>query len=81
MIVEFFLNGNQVGRLELEDIPQLGAVVSVEGHHWRVVDVEIVYKHGKGHGLFVDKVYIDVEESRLRRGLRRETSDVPVRLN
>jgi hypothetical protein len=29
----------------------------------------------------VANIYIDVEESKLRRGVRRETSDVPVRLN
>ena len=66
--------------MDIPEIPQLGAVMSIEGHCWRVVDVEIVYKR-KATGMEVANIYIDVEESKLRRGVRRETSDVPVRLN
>jgi hypothetical protein len=79
MRTRIYTEGRQIALFDMDGVPQLGAILSIEGHHWRVVDIEVVYNfHGAAYRL--DEVHIDVEESRLRRAKFKQ-EQTPMRMN
>jgi hypothetical protein len=79
MQTRIFMEGKLVAVYDLPHVPQLGSILSIDGNHWRVNDMEICYD-GSGKNVVVDRVYLDVEESRLRRAKFKQ-EQTPMRMN